>query len=80
VGSIAGAAIIITAVWFYIRRRKSSEPSSAGFVPFQQKGPDPAPAASYPPTYAGSEIRELESRSRPPELDSSEARSTHELP
>lgn len=75
VGGVVGAVVIIGAVWFFLRRQRSSKK-------LQPAGSEKTESVSEPTDYGYSrvgevgEVRELEARGkRRPELDGSQANS-----
>lgn len=83
VGGVAGLALILAAIWFFLRRKRSqTEPAAPQYVQFEDKASHAAPAGggSNPPYYNASELGELDARSKSPtELDGTQPRSVHEL-
>lgn len=83
VGGVVAVALIIGAIWFFLRRQRSSK-ATIHPGPFHQPHSDKEARESESATdtsyYNGSHMGELEARSRPPELDGSRVRPTPELP
>ncbi|KAK2757101.1 hypothetical protein FQN54_005070 [Arachnomyces sp. PD_36] len=79
IGGVAGLALILAAIWFFLRRKQPKEEPPTQYASFHEKGSHPPPGVSNPTNYNGSEIGELDPQCRPPELENTQPRSVHEM-